>query len=662
MRLSFSIILIIGVTVVFLIMLGMRSDTLPFIPDAEFSDAVISHWPAALFLRQSILEHKIFPLWRETLMAGQPFAANPLNKTAYPLQWLVLLLPPILHLNIMIVLHLTIAGFGMGKWVRSLGLAKESAILSSVAYAFAPKIIAHLGAGHLDLLYAMAWWPWLMWAIWRTGQPDSNRVRNICLLGIFSGLLFLADVRLSLFALSVAAAYGFWNIIHSRAWKKILGYMPAVVLFLLLTVSVIAPLMGWRPYLSRADMTLKDAGVYSLEAIHFIGLILPPHTGEFETLTYLGLPILILAIIALLSDFRKHSFWFVLLVLSILYALGINSPLWRLLADLIPGLLWFRVPSRAWFVLVLVVPLLAGYGLAQLMHVIEKLRAEEEIRLLVVRRLAIAGLMGASLTCALISLYLLNKPPLEFPPEVGIGVVIGGVSCGIILLIAYYGVLQPQWIARLLIIVTLADLAWMGHSWLEWRSPNLWLEPYNQLAQTLQAENPARIYSPSYSVPQQVAVAHGLYLFGGVDPFQLIGVNRAIAEGGGISSQAYSVVQPPIIGVEKDTASEIIPAVALDTKILAEWDVSHLVSAYPLENPRLQPVSQINETYIYANRDYSPDDLLAWPEGWSGLPDADEIARLNDITLLSAFISVVAFVVSLIVLLITTRNWLNSRF
>ena len=105
-------------------------------------------------------------------MAGQPFAADPLNKTAYPLQWLALMLPPVLHLDLMIVLHLLIAGAGMWVWARSLGLREEAAALSALGYALAPRVIGHTGAGHLDLLYALAWFPWLMWAV---GQIDSRR-------------------------------------------------------------------------------------------------------------------------------------------------------------------------------------------------------------------------------------------------------------------------------------------------------------------------------------------------------------------------------------------------------------------------------------------------------------------------------------------------------
>ncbi len=167
-------LLIVVLGAVCLLATGFRPGTLPYNPGATFSDAVTSHLPAAQFLREAVLDQHSFPLWRETIMAGQPFAADPLNKTAYPLQWIALLLPPIYHLDLMIVLHLLIAGAGMWLWARSLGLGEWAAGISALAYALSPRVLGHTGAGHLDLLYALAWFPLLMWAVGRVVQTDHR--------------------------------------------------------------------------------------------------------------------------------------------------------------------------------------------------------------------------------------------------------------------------------------------------------------------------------------------------------------------------------------------------------------------------------------------------------------------------------------------------------
>src|SRR5688500_14824142 len=139
MRLKIALVTLV---VFCLLIIGFRPDAMPYLRhDARYSDAVLAHWPNAVFFRESVLERGEFPVWRETTMGGVPFAANPLNKTAYPFQWLVLLLPPLLHLNFLILLHLFIAGSGMWIWARSLGLRVEAAAISTLAYALEPRII-----------------------------------------------------------------------------------------------------------------------------------------------------------------------------------------------------------------------------------------------------------------------------------------------------------------------------------------------------------------------------------------------------------------------------------------------------------------------------------------------------------------------------------------
>jgi hypothetical protein len=70
----------------FLIATGFRPDALPYIrSNARFSDAVVAHWPNALFLRESILNRHEFPIWRETTLAGQPFATTSSKASRRPL-------------------------------------------------------------------------------------------------------------------------------------------------------------------------------------------------------------------------------------------------------------------------------------------------------------------------------------------------------------------------------------------------------------------------------------------------------------------------------------------------------------------------------------------------------------------------------------------------
>ncbi|MBC6934946.1 MAG: hypothetical protein DWB42_03820 [Chloroflexi bacterium] len=616
----------------FLLLAGQRPDALPYFnTQARYSDVVIAHWPNALYLNQNG-----FAPWRETILAGQPFAANPLNKTAYPLQWFALLLPPALHLNLMVALHLLIAGAGMWRWTRLLGLRAESAALSALAYALAPRLTAHLGAGHLDIVYALAWWPWLMSAARLV--VDSGKISSIFGLALAAALVLLADVRVSLYALATVFLYMlFMAGGRRRVWQRALG---AGALALPMTASVIAPLLAWSPYLSRADLSAGEAGMLAIQPGHFLGLAIFPSPPGVETLVYGGLPALALALVGWwLMERRARALTAAGLVGAALYAMGANGPLWPMAVNLVPGLLWFRVPSRVWLIAALALPLLAGLGLERLLALAEGRRV-----ILAVRRWRLAA---AGLTAVVVALGLFALAVLKLP-EAGVGALVFGGTSGAALLLALNGRLSARRLPTVWLALVFFDLVWFGTHWVTWRGPEVWLEPHRPLAERLIALNADRVYSPTYSLEQQVAEVYGLRLFGGVDPFQLVGIVQAVEQGSGVMSAGYSVIQPPIYGVQGDDLSSANRDAVMETGVLAAWRVSHVVAAYPISHPRLEWVDTVNGVYIYANRNYTPApaerSVPDWPAGWPNLPDADTVNGLNRLTESAALVSAIGLV------------------
>ena len=129
---------------------------------AAYSDLSISHYPNAIFFRESIVNWGEIPLWSSTIMGGYPFAANPLSGLWYPPGWLALILPLPLGFNLLIGVHLVWGGIGLYKLLRAEGLGMPGALLAGLSFGLLPKLFAHYGAGHLTLLYAVPWTPWLL--------------------------------------------------------------------------------------------------------------------------------------------------------------------------------------------------------------------------------------------------------------------------------------------------------------------------------------------------------------------------------------------------------------------------------------------------------------------------------------------------------------------
>ncbi|MBL8165830.1 MAG: hypothetical protein JNJ61_27850 [Anaerolineae bacterium] len=695
MRLKLALI-VLGAAL--LLFSGLRPGALPYAQgETRYSDSVTAHWPNALFLRQSLLRGE-FPLWRETTMAGQPFAANPLNKTAYPPQWLALLLPPALHLDVLIALHLLIAGAGMWRWLRALALRDEAAAFGALAYALAPRLLGHLAAGHLDVLYALAWWPWLMLGIVvllrraefhphtlfpqgeRASKQDNGHTQGIIFslqFGMVAALCALADVRVALFAFISAGVYAFYLMwtrrallvsqqlenarrtrhcgvptgVHHISPVGLFGLARALPVTMVLTIALFVPLVLWQPYLSRATLSAAEAGVFPLELTHFLGLILPAHRGGPETLTYLGLMTLTLAWVGLAALPRRQRILLAAaLLLAALYAMGANAFLWPALTQLVPGLLWFRVPSRAWLIVALLVPALAGYGVHVLLERIYRRDSQEsggEDRSRSRLRLMVAAWMGLT---AVVGAFALLVLPL--PDSIGASALVFGLAVGGALLAIFSGRLRANAARLLLLGVLAADLGWTGINLLDWRGEDEWLNPHRPLAERLVELDADRVFSPTYSVEQQVAEAYGLRLFGGVDPFQLSGIVRAVEAGSGVVSAGYDPVLPSLTGISSEQEVERANRNArIDTAVLAQWLVSHVVAAYVIDHPRLELVDVVSGISIHRNLDYQPRDPAAtlpdWPPDWPGLPDAAAVARLNQITSISYLVSGIGWVMCL---------------
>lgn len=595
---------LLTVLIVLLALAGFDPDGLPFQPGALYSDAVTSHWPSALFLRRAVLDDHAFPLWRPLLMGGQPFAANPLNKVWYPPQWLALALPPALHLNVLGALHLALAGIGAWTWGRATGLRAASAALVGLAYPLAPRLIAAWGAGHLDLVYAAAWFPWVLWAVWRAVRVDAG-LRSALTLGLLAALCFLADVRLSAYVFVTAIAYSGCLIASSGVWRDRsarfglgLRLAGSGLLAAGLTAPQWAPLMLLRADLSRAHLSLADAAAGQIAPAGWAGLFIGDHGGGPESMVYAGVSVLALAGLALALRPRRFALWGVALLLAALYSLGDQSPLWLALNRAVPALRWWRVPGRAWLIAALILPYLAGWG-AQLAA--ERLAAGRGLRL------ALAGLFGGGLVCAGTLLVAL-VPPLDVAAAIGM---LALPLTALVLVLAQTGRLSARRALALLIAVVALDLLWIDRSLLEWRGADQWLEPHRTLAEFLRDDGAIRVYSPSYSLPQQAAAWWNIAQFGGVDPFQRAAFVAAAAAATSIPAEGYSVTVPPFEAEDDAGISGANRDATPDARQLGAWLVTHIVAEYPLAVDGLTLIEKIGSTYVYRN-ELAPGAALDW--------------------------------------------------
>ena len=167
---------ILALAAAFFWRLWLNPDGFLYLPNSDYSDLTITHWPNALFIRRSLATWGQIPLWRHLILSGEPFAANPLSGLWYSPNLLLLVLPLTVAFNLLFVLHTAWAGWGAYRLARSIGASCAGGLLAALTVMLTPKAIAHLASGHVGLYFAWAWLPWVLWAVRRLakqGRPGD---------------------------------------------------------------------------------------------------------------------------------------------------------------------------------------------------------------------------------------------------------------------------------------------------------------------------------------------------------------------------------------------------------------------------------------------------------------------------------------------------------
>jgi hypothetical protein len=590
---------------------------LPFLNDfvyargADFNDLAISHYPNAIWIQQSIQRWGEVPLWSNTILSGYPFAADPLAGLFYFPGWLELIFPLPFGLNLMMALHLIWGGVGMYKFLKAENLERWPAMAGALAFESMPKLFAHIGSGHLTLIYAVVWTPWLLLA---QAKADMSPRKCRFYPAVILGLIVLADVRWILLAGLLWGAYGLRNALKQNQTdtsrgivKRILswGLSSAVngLIALGLSAALLIPLAEFTTLSTRSLMTAKDVLTLSMPWGQLFGLLVPDINGFAEWMTYPGTLILILCLLGLGMRKMRHpvAFWWGVALISLVYALGENIPGMSLLARL-PGFNLVRVPARGLFISAMALIVIAVMTLQNMIDQPDwgfRPARFDPLKIVV-------GLAFFEILLIPAVWVTTHTVPLRF--------IWGGVGliAGLILVFrAKSRKVSIQAIPFVAIAILLIDLGGVNILGLDFRSPQVVTGRGRGVLNLITSQsNPDffRLYSPSYSVPQQTAALAGMELADGVDPLQLAGYNQFMSAASGVPNEGYSVTLPPF--KSGDTAADNRDYQP-DAQRLGLLNVEYLTSEFPLVDPSFVPMGKVDSTYIYKNNKVLP---RAWVE------------------------------------------------
>lgn len=608
-RIRLALVFIFFVAALWLGPLLSEIDGFPFWRGAEYSDLLISHWPNANFLQQSLLKWRQIPLWNPTTLGGAPFIADPLSGFWYLPNWLTLVMPISLAFNVLFWLHLAWAGWGTWLLSRKEGAGWLGGLIAAVTFSGTAKFIAHIGLGHLGLVCAVSWTPWILCLVHRFVDDVQTKregwIRWTVIAGAALGFLTLADPRWTLPAGSLALAYGLYRAAHSHKESEsidkryLMGrLLIAVIIFSITAIAIAAclilPLFEYVQLTTRTGISITDQTQLQLPIANLLGVFLPMITQP-EWIAYLGVTVCCLAIVALLSKAPRIGFWSAVVVSAWIFALGDQTPLFTVFTSIVPGADLLRVPARMLFLASLGIAMLCGKGVDWFLR--------DEFNSVIVRRVRLSTI-GIALTFLLLIFGLWLQARTLPTILIGTGVFAFLVVIWILLRFRFR-IPQSYW-ALVWFVLIAGDLLWVNAQLLEVRSQDILLSERMVLAEKIaSAPQDGRIFSPSYSLPYQTAVQVGLEMVDGINPLQLKAFRNFMANATGFSSEKYSVTLPPFPNGDPKEPWGI----EIDSLKLGQLNVAYVISEYPIESIDLTLMEKDQAVYIYQNE-------LARPRAW----------------------------------------------
>ena len=598
-------------------------------PGSEYSDLAVAHLPNAEFLRRSLARYGEIPMWNSQALGGAPFAADPLSGIYYPPLWLALVLPPALAFNILFWLHLAFAGTGAFLLARGERASTLGALLAGIAFGGLPKLVAHIAAGHLTLVLAVSWTPWLLLAARKAAREGS--IRAWALAGVMAGFVFLVDPRWAIPSALAAVGYALVSAVGRSQPEKFLirfiswvGNLAVFAAFAVAITAVLAlPMAEFVALSTRATLTGAEATTNSLPFLSLLGLLLGGIGGSVEWVVYPGAVVLALAFFSFYPKLISGNvardedragagiFWMIVFFIALFFSLGSNIPGLSGLLGAIPGAGLLRVPPRWMFLAGLALAMLAARGLTSL-----ESTTNERGRLKKGGFALAAG--GFILATASIAMGL----PAALWQD---GLIWGGLGS-----ILFVGFLPKRWNPRVsiaLVCLAVIDLAIADSRMIDPHATKMDKNFAWEVAFIMERVDwDFRVYSPSDSISQPAASQEGLRTLDGINPLILRSTAEIVSKAVGVPMTGYSVTLPAFATGQPGTDNR---NAILDWRRLGLLNVGIVASAFEIQSS--QPVFpyRYGNVFLYINPFPMPRAWIASGiESWD-VPIASQDVRIE---------------------------------
>ncbi len=319
-------------------------------------DVLHYYYPAKKVLREIILSGH-FPYWNPWFSSGQPLAANPEHEVFYPLNWLILVPDYVRAFQLLPLLHLYIATFTMYALLRSMQLGRPAACIGAISFGVGGLLCSMLIL--FPYLFSIAWLP--LTCLYTRRFLLHRSPRDFALAAFFFGVQLIVGEPTTAFQsgllLAMYALYRRMKDGDARmAARRVVDVAAiAAVAVCVAAVQVIPTVDHLRDSARGRGIDFVNVARWSTPFQRLPELVYPTFLGRHAALDhtrywatalygadtkvpfyfsiYSGLLLAVMAAAGLLIRARGSGLAFAIIVISVVVAAGVNTPLLRLLYD-----------------------------------------------------------------------------------------------------------------------------------------------------------------------------------------------------------------------------------------------------------------------------------------------------------------------------------------
>lgn len=373
--------LALGFFVFFVLLVGWR---IVFCGEVIFTgDNFDLIFPQKNFLVEEIRNGR-FPFWNPYILSGTPYFADLNLGTLSPTNIFYFLVEPAEKAGSLILLiDLFLIGFFTYLSARFYRISYFGSVVSGISFMCSGIILAYIT--NLAILNVVVFVPIIFYFLEKALMTRSYRLILFCAL-LFFGEIISGHAQITYYTGFLIAA-----LILSKKYILLKEKVKISLLFFL--PSLLLASVQLFPFVELARLTPRVGGSYewatrgSLSFFDLLKFFFPKFIWLFTdwvdfalkvNIGYVGVVPLVLMLVAFGTAGKRFRLLKAMVLVALLFALGKNTPFYKLFYFLLPGLSFLKVPSQAVSFYSFGASILAGCGLDELVKGVKSVGIRKE--------------------------------------------------------------------------------------------------------------------------------------------------------------------------------------------------------------------------------------------------------------------------------------------